>query len=296
MLSLCIPTFNGAARIGPLLESIQRQQCADVEVIIADNASTDETPELVRRFRKKVKHVTYTRAPSNRGFDANLRRAVQASRGSMCWFLGDDDALYPGAISRVLDTMKACPGAMIVGDVVARTMSEPRVSTYAESTAWPDYSAFYFDEPGTVARYLSKARSVRAGLPFIANVVFPRSAWPKDLGTWNATAYSHLAAWWRMVLDGVPVVTRRKALVYAGIGRPARRDADSLAYVRLDVDTIARIARLFPDARDRAAWRKLWRFEYPAWRRASLEERCKREASWLFVKHHLDRTLRGGTD
>lgn len=295
MLSLCIPTFNGAHRIGQLLESIAKQPSTEVEVIVSDNASTDETQAIVNGYRRRIRNLYYTCAPVNRGFDANLRKAVQSADGTMCWFLGDDDALYPGAIARVLDTMQACPGAMIVGDVHTRTEGS-RTTTLEQSTAWPDYATFRFDEPGRVARYLGKARTVRAAFPFIANIVFPRKAWPKHAQRLNGTAYSHASVWWEMALGGVPVVVRRKPLVYAGIGHPERRDATTLAYVRLDMDTVARVATLFPDARDRAAWRKVWRFEYPASRRASLEARCKREPSWLFVKDQLERTLRGGTD
>lgn len=295
-LSLCIPTFNGARKIGRLLASIRAQQCPEVEVIVADNASTDATASIVRQYRAEgLERLTYTRAPSNRGFDANLRRAVAAARGELCWFLGDDDALYHGAISRVLDTAQACPGAMIVGDVYTRAEGSS-FGTLEPSTRWPDYSVFRFDEPGTVARYLARAATVRAAFPFIANIVFPRKAWPRQTKDLNGTSYSHASIWWQMALDGVPVVTRSKALVWAGIGHPERRDARTLAYVKLDMDTVARVARLFPDARDRAAWRRVWRFEYPAARRASLEARCKRQPSWLFVKDQLERTLRGGTD
>lgn len=296
MLSICIPTFNRAVLLDRCLTSIRKQVAPEVEVIVADNASTDHTRTVVEHHRKhSLKRLTYTRAPSNRGFDANLKRAVAAARGDMCWFVGDDDRLYPGAVSRVLDTMAAAPGAMIVGDVHTST-DDGKPVKIEPSTAWPDYSVFRFDEPGTVARYLSRARSVRAAFPFIANIVFPRSAWPRDMKKWNGTAYSHLSAWWQMALDGVPVVTRRKILVWAGIGRPERRDANTLAYVRLDMDTIARVCRLFPDAKDRAALRRVWNFEYHTERRRSLEARCKRQPSWLFVRDQMDRTLRGGTD
>lgn len=294
-LSLCIPTWNGAHLITPLLTSIEAQWGrAGVELVIADNGSTDRTQQLVARFARRLP-LTYVRARVNEGFDANLRRLHAAARGHYMWFLGNDDKLWPGAIARVLDTIQNVPGALIVGDV--HTMDATGAHLRVEqSTRWPDYATFWMDSPGTVARYLARAARVRAAFAFLSNIIFPRSGWPKDAALWDGTAYTHLYACWRMVLDGVPVVTRRKVLVWATIGFPARRDAETAAAVKHAMDNAAKIARLFPPGADRRAVQQVWRLEYPASRIASLDARCRHEPAWPFIRSQLERTLRGGTD
>jgi glycosyltransferase involved in cell wall biosynthesis len=296
-LSLCIPTWNRAHILPPLLESIAAQWREEVELVVADNASSDDTAAIVKALRKRIPQLTYTRPPANRGFDANLERLVHTARGDYCWFLGSDDRVYPGAIARVLDTIQNAPGALIVGDVHTLSLDGTPVKE-EPSTAWPDYSVFHFDEPGTIARYLARATSVRAVFPFIANIVFPRAAWPRGPmpREWADKAYRHLYACWRMVLDGTPVVTRRKLLVWATVGFPNRRDAETAAGVKQAVDAVACLARMVPPGEDRAALRRVWRFEYPPARRRSLEERCRREPAWRFIRHQLERMLRGGID
>lgn len=296
LLSLCIPTWNRGRTLPALLESIAVQWRDGIEVVISDNASSDETRAIVTAFRKRYPDVVYRRSARNMGFDANLRTLVQTAKGRMCWFLGADDRVYSGAIARILDTMQNAPGAMIVGDV--HTCINQTPVQIEESTAWPDYSAFWLDDPGTIARYLAKARTVRAAFPFIANVVFPRLAWPKEKEAmaWEGTSYTHVFAAWKMALEGVPVVTRRKVFVWAAISHPDRRDAETCQGVRHAIETVARVSRMVPPGKDRQALRRVWRFEYPEERIRSLHQRCRQEPAWAFTRTALERMVRGGVD
>lgn len=305
-LSICIPTYNRVETLKPLLDGIYHQlrvgytsclkvtgpHAGDVEVVVSDNASDDGTAALVRSYRTKLRALTYTRAPRNLGFDTNVLRAVGAARGELVWLVGSDDRVCDGAIMRILDTAKNCPGAIIVGDV--HTMhADGTLVAYEPTTRWPDYSAFWLHEHGAIARYLNRAASVRAGFGFMSNVVLPRHRWPDDAEQWVGTYYLHMFAAWQMALAGVPVVTRQKTFVYATIGHPNRRDHETASATRHAVDTVTHLSHLCPPGRDRVAMQRLWRLEYPAWRLKSLEERCKREPTWAFTKQMLDRLLGG---
>lgn len=294
-LSICIPTHNRAHTLPALFESIRKQHRPGVEVVISDNASTDKTEALVCKFTASLPAgaVRYIRVPENRGFDANIARVVDEAAGDYCWIVGSDDELYVGAIARVLDTMQNAPGCLIVGDVHNRAVVDngaPR--ELVSSTRYPDYSFFWLDEPGAVAEYLAGAQTIHASFPFISNTVFPRSQWTPHLPpNWANLSYSHLYKLWRMVLDGVPVVTRRKPFVWASSGYPDRRDAETMGAAQQSVNTIEQLVKMFGDPRDKAAIRTTWRYEYPRWRIKSLEERCHHEPAWLFVRAGLHRAL-----
>ncbi len=104
MLSICIPTFNRADFLRYNLLSITGQFDADpslagvVEVVISDNASADNTKEMVASFIEKYPNIVYNRNETNIGFDRNLNNAVRLAGGKYCFTLGDDDALFPGAL------------------------------------------------------------------------------------------------------------------------------------------------------------------------------------------------------
>ncbi len=89
-LSICVPTWN---RGDILAECLARLPQIDCEVVISDNASPDDTPNIVRTAMRSDSRIRYTCLPENRGTSANLRNAVQHSTGDLIVYLADDDSL-----------------------------------------------------------------------------------------------------------------------------------------------------------------------------------------------------------
>lgn len=111
-LSICVPTYNRASKLPRLLESIAEQ--ADhqfsVEIVISDNASTDDTTDVVDRYRSAGLDITYQKLPKNLGFDRNILNAIAIASGDFCWFFGSDDFLEPGAFARLEQALNRHPG------------------------------------------------------------------------------------------------------------------------------------------------------------------------------------------
>ena len=103
-LSLCIPTYNRAAYLAQTLESIVTQATDQVEIVVSDNASTDDTKAVVRQYQQRCPRLTYFRQEQNVGADRNYLSVVAHATGEYCWLLGDDDLIEEQAISRLLDT------------------------------------------------------------------------------------------------------------------------------------------------------------------------------------------------
>jgi glycosyltransferase involved in cell wall biosynthesis len=104
ILTIAIPIFNGSKTVGRLLDSIYSQinNSMDVEVLISDNASTDNTATIV----KKYSNISYYRNESNCGADENFCLSVKRAAGNHVWMIGDDDLIEPGAIEHVLKILK----------------------------------------------------------------------------------------------------------------------------------------------------------------------------------------------
>lgn len=110
VLSICIPTFNRADLLEALLDNLQ-VECAQVigliEVVVSDNASTDQTQEVVRRCRLPI---VYGRNKENIGFSGNLLNVTcNLASGEYVWVLGDDDVVLPGGVLRIIDSIKNAP-------------------------------------------------------------------------------------------------------------------------------------------------------------------------------------------
>jgi glycosyltransferase involved in cell wall biosynthesis len=107
-ISVCIPAYNRAVLLPALLRSIFAQQFQDFEVVIAE----DESPERMairnvsRDYAAKYpRRLTYVENPSNLGYDGNLRRLFELARGEYVLFMGNDDIMCTGALTKVADAL-----------------------------------------------------------------------------------------------------------------------------------------------------------------------------------------------
>src|SRR5206468_8104733 len=102
-LSICMPTYNFGRFIGDALESILRQAADDVEIVVLDGASTDNTSEVVRSFQARFPRLHYHRRDRRGGIDRDMARAVELANGDYCWLFSSDDVMREGALGDVLE-------------------------------------------------------------------------------------------------------------------------------------------------------------------------------------------------
>ena len=84
-LSVCIPTYNFGRFIGETLESIVRQATEEVEIVVLDGGSTDNTTEVVEGFRDAFPRLRYYRQDFKGGIDRDMAKSVELARGEYCW-------------------------------------------------------------------------------------------------------------------------------------------------------------------------------------------------------------------
>ncbi|HEV3145971.1 MAG TPA: glycosyltransferase family A protein [Gemmataceae bacterium] len=95
-----IPTYNRAGFLRKALECALDQTYPNVEVVVSDNASTDETPEVVRSFGDRVR---YHRNASNIGSWPNLVKLTELANGDYFSWLQDDDRIHRDFVRRAVD-------------------------------------------------------------------------------------------------------------------------------------------------------------------------------------------------
>lgn len=104
ILSIAIPTYNRSAFLNRCLESIVMQAIGlstSIELIVSDNASTDDTSTVVEKYQKKFP-VKYFVNTVNKGSDFNIATCFAKAQGKYVWIFGDDDFLLPGYLENIL--------------------------------------------------------------------------------------------------------------------------------------------------------------------------------------------------
>ena len=97
LFSVVVPTFNREDHIGRCLGSITSQSFRDHEVVVVDNASTDETVEVALNFAGRL-DIKVLVNDSNRERSYSRNRGAERARGRFIVFLDSDDELRPDSL------------------------------------------------------------------------------------------------------------------------------------------------------------------------------------------------------
>ena len=104
-----IATYNRATSLGQTIESVLAQRFGDFRLLISDNASEDETAQVVGSFADP--RIEYVRAEQNVGMTGNFNRLIELAETEFLMLLPDDDLLYPDYLGRVMETLERYPSA-----------------------------------------------------------------------------------------------------------------------------------------------------------------------------------------
>ena len=139
-LSVIVAAWNAATTIGTAVDSVLEQTEADLECVVVDDASTDETPALLQRLAADEPRLVVERLAANGGVSAARNRALELARGEWVTFLDADDRLLPGGLAALLRAGESTDALAVVGQ---------RISTDGERTWYPKlYDLPDIREPG----------------------------------------------------------------------------------------------------------------------------------------------------
>jgi glycosyltransferase involved in cell wall biosynthesis len=138
-VSVCIPTYNSARHLPEAVESVLRQEFEDYELIIVDNASSDETPEICSSYDDpRLRYVRYEKLVGQGG---NWNRCLSQATGEYVALLHADDRYLPRFLTERVETLDQNPsvglafGAVTVIDEAGAEIG--RKAFREEASFWP---------------------------------------------------------------------------------------------------------------------------------------------------------------
>lgn len=171
-LSVVIPVYNGAATLPQCLDAAKAALPEDSELVVVDDASTDETPQILARAG-----VRALRNPENRGTSASRNRGWREARGELVAFVDADVVLKPEALRRMVAVLDAEPGLSGVNGVLSLDLRTPGL-----------VSAF----TNTSIHYQHLQHGQRVASAFTSICLFRRSA-IEAMGGWDERWFSRYA-------------------------------------------------------------------------------------------------------
>ena len=112
-VSVGLPVYNGERYLEEAIESILSQTFTDLELVIADNASTDRTPDICEHYVAADPRVRYTRNDRNFGAAYNYNLTLERARGYYFKWFAHDDVCRPDFIRVCVEALDADPGVAL---------------------------------------------------------------------------------------------------------------------------------------------------------------------------------------
>jgi glycosyltransferase involved in cell wall biosynthesis len=204
LVSAAITTFNRAQFLPEAIESVLGQTCRDVELIVVDDGSTDDTPAAVQPYRERIRYIRQ----KNLGRSSARNSALAAAEGTFIAFCDSDDAWLPDRLERQLPHLERRPVAMVHGQVEliaadGRTLTE---ETEAHRAIFSRAHA----QPVTYAGYAWECRCLSSTILARADALRAVGGYDPALVLDDYDLYLRLALDYEIVfLDGPPLARYR---------------------------------------------------------------------------------------
>ena len=108
-LSVGLPVYNGEDYLTESIEALLGQTFEDFELIISDNASTDGTADICRRYAKQDSRIRYIRQSRNLGCNPNHNFVIEQAEGELFKLASDDDLYARDLLKRCIDALDEYP-------------------------------------------------------------------------------------------------------------------------------------------------------------------------------------------
>ena len=142
LVSVCIPAYNNAGTIRATVESVLASDYENIELIVVDDCSTDDTYEILCGMESQK--LSVYRNEKNLGMAGNWNRCLSLCRGEYVRLLCADDRIAPDLISREAEVLSSVPSVVMVSSDTA-----------------------FIDEDGRVVGHYDRYRAPRSAIRFI---------------------------------------------------------------------------------------------------------------------------------
>lgn len=156
LVTIGFPVRNGAGATVGVVRSVLAQDHSDLELLISDNASTDDTEAICRALAREDERIVYVRRPENIGLVPNFMATIAEARGQYFRWIGASDHIEPSYVSRCLEPFAADAGLVLVSTQLDYELPDGAVESAV-------YQGTALGEPDPAVRFAELLRLLGAG-------------------------------------------------------------------------------------------------------------------------------------
>lgn len=218
LVSVVMCTYNGRRFVGEQLRSILEQTYLPLEVIVADDASTDDTYEILQQYAAKDIRIRLYRNEKNEGYNTNFSNACARSTGEYIAIADQDDVWERTKIAELVDKIKEDEDTVLVHGISARF--EKQGAPHLRSTKLVNYfrgndvRLFFLSNFISGHNMLFKRKLLDKALPFPPNVYYDWWLAAQACTVGKIEAVKKIQVWHRMHEQNATGAAKPKLLFY----------------------------------------------------------------------------------
>jgi len=180
LVSIYLPTHNRAQRVKQAIESVQNQTYRNLEIIVCDDGSTDDTAAVITAMQSSDNRIIYLKNEVPMGACYARNRCIAVAQGEFITGLDDDDYFLDQRIEIFVTTAVRMRKAFLCANMIFKN------STFARK--WKSYS-------GDISLKMMGSKN------WVGNQVFVKTQWMKEIGGFDVTfpAWQDYDLWYRMI-------------------------------------------------------------------------------------------------
>lgn len=204
-LTICIPIYNCAEFVGQALDSILPQTNQEIEIVIYDGGSTDETPVMMEGYVRAWPNLHYHRGSTRGGIDADMVKCVGFAQGEYCWLFSGDDVMRPRAIERAMEWMQRRDDVYIC----KHTICSKDMAIYHEHPVLKPDQALTVNFANSNERlvWFQRAVTTEAFFSFMSGLIVHRQKWLSGElpEAFSKSCWGHVARFFGLIPTGLTV-------------------------------------------------------------------------------------------
>jgi abequosyltransferase len=286
-LSICIPTYNRAEFLAETLDAFLPLLAVDVEVVISDNASEDDTASVVDAFRQRFPQVVYHRWPQNMGADLNYLKVVELAKGEYCWLFGSDDIPRLESMTYIREAIQSRCDVALFNYLWCDFGMQPFRCVFGLNPKI-GRKIFLMQYPSDFISYFKNVNCIAGFFSYLSVILFRRQCWNSIRydARFRGTAYSHAFILMSALRDGAIFQYDPRILVNTRHGNDSFAVDGRFKRVMIDIKGY-RVIRDIVFPQNQLAHlhiNRVLRQDYPWWYVARLRLEMRKEEFSILLK------------
>ena len=245
-LSICIPTYNYGKFIGQTLDSLLPQATSEVEVIVLDGGSTDNTAGEVAARQRNYPQLSYHHQNFRGGIDRDIEKVVSLAHGQYCWLFSADDIMLPDSVAKVLGAIESNYDIYLYEHDLCNLEMEPIGKYPPPFDRLSHPRLFDLGDLPQRTEYFRLARTSEAFFSFLAGPIFKKTIWdsPSIPDSFRSTCWIVAGHLLSMIPQGITVQYIGETLLSKREGNDSFSNGSMVNRHRITIESFQHVANV----------------------------------------------------